>query len=149
MRSRIWSRILTVPRREPRRPRTQSLTTEHGVTVFISSHILAEVTHLADRIGIVDAGCLIEELDREELHARERGHVRVGASEPQRAAVFLAAAGFAHVEPADGHLRVFDAQDRVPEIARVLVGAGIALTELAPAREDLESYFLRLTGGVK
>ena len=127
----------------------QSLTTEHGVTVFMSSHILAEVTHLADRIGIVDAGRLIEELDREELHARERGHVRVRASEPQRAEVLLAAAGFAHVEPADGHLRVFDAQDRVAEIARVLVGAGIALTEPAPAREDLESYFLRLTGGLE
>ena len=36
-----------------------------------------------------------------------------------------------------------------PEIARILIGAGIALTELAPTREDLESYFLRLTGGVK
>ena len=81
--------------------------------------------------------------------ARERGHLRVGASEPQRAAELLAAAGFAHVEPADGHLRVFDAQERVPEIARVLVGGGIALTELAPAREDLESYFLRLTEGVE
>jgi hypothetical protein len=42
---------------------------------------------------------------------------------------------------------VFDAQDRVPQIAQTLVGAGIALTELTPEREDLESYFLRLTGG--
>ncbi|MHB1491761.1 MAG: ABC transporter ATP-binding protein [Cellulomonas sp.] len=127
----------------------QSLTTEHGVTVFMSSHILAEVAHLADRIGIVDRGHLIEELDREELHAQERGHVRVGTSEPQRAAGLLAAAGFAHVEEVDDHLRVFDAQERVPEIAQVLVDAGIALTELAPEREDLESYFLRLTGGVE
>ena len=102
----------------------QSLTTEHGVTVFMSSHILAEVAHLADRIGIVDAGHLIEELDREELHARERGHVRVGASEPQRVAALLAAAGFAHVEPADGHLRVFDAQDRVPEEGRAVQNFG-------------------------
>jgi ABC-2 type transport system ATP-binding protein len=127
----------------------QSLTSEYGVTVFMSSHILAEVAHLADRIGIVDEGHLLEELDREELHARERGHVRVGASEPQRAAALLTEAGFAHVELADGHLRVFDAAERVPEIARVLVGAGIALTELAPAHEDLESYFLRLTAGVQ
>jgi ABC-2 type transport system ATP-binding protein len=127
----------------------QSLTSEYGVTVFMSSHILAEVAHLADRIGIVDEGHLLEELDRVELHARERGHVRVGASEPQRAAALLTEAGFAHVELADGHLRVFDAAERVPEIARVLVGAGIALTELAPAHEDLESYFLRLTAGVQ
>jgi ABC-2 type transport system ATP-binding protein len=117
----------------------RSLTSERGVTVFMSSHILAEVAHLADRIGIVDKGRLLE----------ERGHVRVGVSEPERAAGFLAGAGFAHVEQADGYLRVFDAEERVPEIARVIVGAGIALTELAPAHEDLESYFLRVTGDVE
>jgi ABC-2 type transport system ATP-binding protein len=127
----------------------RSLTSERGVTVFMSSHILAEVAHLADRIGIVDKGRLLEEIDREELRARERGHVRVGVSEPERAAGFLAGAGFAHVEQADGYLRVFDAEERVPEIARVIVGAGIALTELAPAHEDLESYFLRVTGDVE
>ena len=127
----------------------QSLASERGVTVFMSSHILAEVAHLADRIGIVDHGRLLEELDREELRARERGHVRVGTSEPECATSALAAAGFAHIELADGHLRVLDAEDRVPEIARVLVGARIELTELAAAREDLESYFLRLTGGVE
>jgi ABC-2 type transport system ATP-binding protein len=125
----------------------QSLTGEQGVTVFLSSHILAEVAHLADRIGIVDNGNLLEELDREELRGKERGHLRVGVPEPERAAGLLAAAGFAHVERAAGHLRVFGAEERAPEIARVLVGAGIALSELTPAREDLESYFLRLTGG--
>ena len=127
----------------------RSLTSERGVTVFMSSHILAEVAHLADRIGIVDKGRLLEEIDRAELRARERGHVRVGVSDPERAAGILADAGFAHVELADGHLRVFDAEERVSEIARVIVGAGIALTELAPAHEDLESYFLRVTGGVE
>jgi ABC-2 type transport system ATP-binding protein len=125
----------------------QSLTIEHGVTVFMSSHILAEIAHLADRIGIVDDGHLVQELDREELSGRERGHLRVGVSEPGRAAGLLTEAGFGHVERGDGQLRVFGAGDRAAEIARVLVGAGIALTELTPAREDLESYFLRLTGG--
>jgi len=126
----------------------RSLTGEHGVTIFMSSHILAEVAHLADRIGIVDDGRLLEEVDREELRARERGHLRVGTPEPDRVAVLLAQAGFTHVEPVDGHLRVFDAEERVAEVARVVVSAGIALTELAPAHEDLESYFLRRTGGV-
>ena len=38
-------------------------------------------------------------------------------------------------------------QERVPEVARVLVGAGLDITELTQAREDLEAHFLRLTGG--
>jgi ABC-2 type transport system ATP-binding protein len=125
----------------------RSLTRQQGVTVFMSSHILAEVAQLADRIGIVDGGHLLEELDRQQLRARGRGHLRVGTPEPDRAAELLGDAGFSHVERGDGHLLVFGAQERVPEIARVLVGAGVALTELTPASEDLESYFLRMTGG--
>jgi ABC-type multidrug transport system ATPase subunit len=48
------------------------LATERGVTVFMSSHILAEVAHLADRIGIVHEGRLIEESSRGELAAKAR-----------------------------------------------------------------------------
>jgi len=127
----------------------RSLASEHGVTVFMSSHILAEVAHLADRIGIVHEGRLLEELDRDQLRAQERLYVEVGVSEPERAATLLTDAGFAHVERADGRLRVFDAEERVPEMARALVGAGLDITELASVREDLEAHFLRLTGGVE
>jgi hypothetical protein len=51
------------------------------------------------------------------------------------------------VERVDGTLRVRDAEGRVPEIARLLVGAGVDLTEMATVCEDLEQHFLRLTGG--
>jgi ABC-2 type transport system ATP-binding protein len=50
----------------------RSLADERGVTVFMSSHILAEIAHLADRIGIVHDGRLIEESSREELAAKAR-----------------------------------------------------------------------------
>jgi len=125
----------------------QTLVSEHGVTVFMSSHILTEIAHLVDRIGIMHEGRLIEELDREQLRARERAYVVVAVSEPARAAALLAAAGFAHVEHAGDRLRVYDAHERAAELARVLVGAGLDVTELAQAREDLEAHFLRLTGG--
>ena len=125
----------------------RSLANERGVTVFMSSHILGEVAHLADRIGIVHDGRLVEELDREELHARERLYVEVGASDVDRAATLLATAGFAHVEQVNGRIRVSDAEERVPEIARVLVSAGLDVSHLAQVHEDLEAHFLRLTGG--
>ncbi len=125
----------------------QALVREHGVTVFMSSHILTEIAHLVDRIGIMHEGRLIEELDRDQLRAKERLYVDVGVSEPARAAALLAAAGFAHVEHADGRLRVYDAPERVPEVARALVDAGLDITELTQAHEDLEAHFLRLTGG--
>jgi ABC-type multidrug transport system ATPase subunit len=127
----------------------QALAREDGVTVFMSSHILAEVAHLADRIGIVHEGRLLEELDRAQLREKERLYVAVRASQPDRAATLLGAAGFVHVERADGELRVFDAEERRAEIARALVGAGLDLTELSAVHEDLEAHFLRLTGGLQ
>ena len=129
----------------------QTLARERGVTVFMSSHILAEVAHLADRIGIVHDGRLLEELDRDELHARARAYVEVRTDEPDRAASLLRDCGFAHVERADdGGLRVLECtEERSPEIARLLVGAGIEVAALTPVREDLETYFLRLTGGAE
>jgi ABC-2 type transport system ATP-binding protein len=124
----------------------QSLARERGVTVFVSSHILGEVAHLADRVGIMHEGRLIEELDRERLRSQERLYVRVCASDLTRAARVLAAAHFAHVDRADGELRVHEVEGRVPEMARLLVDAGLDLTELTTVREDLEQHFLRLTG---
>ena len=131
----------------------QSLAEKRGVTVFMSSHILAEVAHLADRIGIVHEGRLLEELDRDELAAKARAYVEVHVSAPDRAATVLREVGFSRIERAEDDgvpvLRVLDAADRSAEIARQLVNAGLELYALTPMREDLESHFLRLTGDVR
>jgi ABC-2 type transport system ATP-binding protein len=63
----------------------RSLADERGVTVFMSSHILAEVAHLADRIGIVHEGRLIEECSREELAAKARSFTAEALTEQERA----------------------------------------------------------------
>ncbi len=131
----------------------RTLADDRGVTVFMSSHILAEVAHLADRIGIVHEGRLLEEHSRDELAARAQAYVDVRVSDPVRAEAILRDAGFARVERAGAGggpecaLRVFDAADRTAHIAWLLVGAGLELSALTPTTEDLESYFLRLTGG--
>lgn len=125
----------------------RSLSTEEGVTVFMSSHILAEVAQVADRIGIVHEGHLTEELDREELRARARPFLEVRAGNRTEARRTLIEAGFSAIEEAESGLRVFGDADRASDIARVLVRGGVELTALIPAQEDLESYFLRRTGG--
>jgi len=69
----------------------RSLADEHGVTVFMSSHILAEVAHLADRIGIIDQGRLIEESSREELAAKARAFVAGAYTAEEREQALLTA----------------------------------------------------------
>ena len=125
----------------------RELSSEQGVTVFLSSHILAEVAHLADRIGIVHEGSLLEEVNRAQLPARLSRFIEVAASDPARARSLLEQASVGRVEHRDGHLRVYDAPGCEAEIARILVGAGLDLTSLTSGGEDLESFFLRRTGG--
>jgi ABC-type multidrug transport system ATPase subunit len=122
---------------------------KNDVTVFMSSHILAEVAHLADRIGIIHEGRLLQELDYDELRARSRRYLDIGVSDPDRAARLLSERlGIGSIERTDeGALRLFDGLERGAEISRVLVQGGLELTRLAEAQEDLESYFMRLTGG--
>ena len=120
---------------------------DDGVTVFMSSHILTEVGHLADRVGLIHDGRLLEELDRKALRARARPYVEVRADDLERARSLLAGNGFTELHGIDDGIRVFTARDRSTEIARLLVEAGVGLTALVPGREDLEGYFLRRTGG--
>jgi ABC-2 type transport system ATP-binding protein len=67
----------------------RSLAEERGVTVFMSSHILAEVSHLADRIGIIHDGHLIEESPREEFAAKARAFSATAFTEAERAEALL------------------------------------------------------------
>ena len=67
----------------------RSLADERGVTVFMSSHILAEVAHLADRIGIVHHGRLVEESSRDELAARARAFAADAYTQEEREQALL------------------------------------------------------------
>ncbi len=125
------------------------LADENGVTVFVSSHILAEVAQMADRIGIVHEGHLLQELDYDELRARSRQYLEVGVNDPDRAAALLSERlGIVSIERTDdGALHLFDGLDRAADVSRALVAGGFDLLRLVEAQEDLESYFLRVTGG--
>lgn len=69
----------------------RSAARDHGVTVFMSSHILAEVAHLADRIGIVHGGRLVEEAPRDVLAQRAREYLAGAFTEQQRQDALLTA----------------------------------------------------------
>ncbi len=124
-----------------------SLAREKGVTVFMSSHILTEVDRLATRIGIIHKGRLIEELDAEKLEALRSHRLEIRARDLDAAQRALAKAGFA--AKANGSMIVLNdtrAVDAPEEVATLLVNAGTPPSRLAVEQEDLEGYFLRLTG---
>jgi len=128
-----------------------------GKTVFISSHLLGEVSQLADVIGIIALGKLVREGPIETLLSGEgQVRVRVAANEIERAVAALAPLGVAaRVDGSDdgrpagpanevGWLVVPIEPGRAGEVNRVLATAGIYASGLESG-SDLESLFLELT----
>ncbi|MFI9591285.1 ABC transporter ATP-binding protein [Nonomuraea sp. NPDC052265] len=121
------------------------LAQQHGTTVLLSSHLLAEVDHLATRIGILHHGRLLDEHDTGQLDHHRRRHLRLATRDDQAARALLRAHGY-RPEPATptGLLLADPRALAEPEqVATVLVHGGVPPTELHPEEEDLEAFFLR------
>jgi ABC-2 type transport system ATP-binding protein len=125
-----------------------TLAREQGVTIFMSSHILGEVSRLAHRIGIIHEGRLIQELDMADLERNRRQQLLVRTRDCQAACAALRHAGFSAEMIANGAIAMREpaAIERPDEVATHLVNAGHAPTMLVVEQEELEHYFLRLVG---
>jgi len=124
------------------------LTREQGMTVFMSSHILAEVARLARRIGIIHKGRMIQELSIDELERNRGRRLLIRVRDMERAREVLVAAGQPAEILEDGTLglRTPSLIEHSDDINRLLVNAGTPPTELTVEEEELEQYFLRLVG---
>jgi ABC-2 type transport system ATP-binding protein len=126
----------------------EHLTRERGTTVFMSSHILTEVDRLATRIGIIHQGRLLEELEHDKLQELRARRLEVQTRDLQSAEETLTRAGYA-VKTEEGTLYLSEerALEEPDTVATILVEAGLPPTRLVVTQENLEEYFLRLTGG--
>ncbi len=124
-----------------------SLAREHGITVFVSSHILDEVERLATKVGIIHEGRLLHEVSAKELRSLLDKRLIVGTGNNTKAREILSGNGFADIRPSGQHLEIRDgdALEHPERVAELLVRNGIALTALWTAQESLEDFFLRTT----
>jgi ABC-type multidrug transport system ATPase subunit len=117
----------------------------HGTrTVLLSSHLMAEVEQICDRVGVISRGRLVGEGTVDDLRGRASLWVR---AEPLDRAERLIRTlrGIDDVARIDGGLRIATDPAAAPSINRALVEAGIAVGELRPERASLEKVFLELT----
>ncbi|MGH3372058.1 MAG: ABC transporter ATP-binding protein, partial [Nocardioidaceae bacterium] len=117
---------------------------ESGVTVLLSSHILAEVQQVCHSVSIIGNGRLLASGPVDTLIGdRAPATTRVGVADPAAAAACLTGAGYQVTRR--GELLEVDRVDDAADVTRLLAEHGIYLRELTRVRPDLESVFLQLT----
>ena len=114
-------------------------------TVLLSSHLLGEVEHVCQRVGVIQHGRLVAEGTLEELRG-DAGLV-IRAEPADRAGELLVSVlGDAAVVQRDGAFRVRTDPTRAGELNTRLVQAGVVVSELRASERSLEEVFLQLTG---
>jgi ABC-2 type transport system ATP-binding protein len=115
-------------------------------TVLLSSHMMTEVEQVCDRVGVVRNGHLVAEGAVDELRGHSHETLRVRAHPLDAARNLLSTtAGVRGIEQDNDLLRVTTTQERIPELNRLLVEAGIAVFELHWQQASLEEVFFDLT----
>jgi len=106
------------------------------------------IQKLATDYGIIHNGCLVQELTREELMKKCSERIELTLDNPKQAIAVLDDMGFSSYQVIDKeHIHIFE---RLGESARLnmeLAKAGIPVKGISITSEELENYFLRLTGG--
>lgn len=127
----------------------RKLCTEKGKTILISSHILSEIELIADDIGIIDNGVLLEEESLEELKNMNKKYIKLVAHNDSKAVKVLEESFNIknYSVEKNGTIKIYDLELVIPELVRELVKEGIAVEEIRMKEDTLEDYFKRITGG--
>lgn len=128
----------------------QKLHDERNMTILISSHVLEELSKLATHYGIIHNGSLLQELSQEELIKRCSERMELELDYPEQALPILDKMGFTNYQVMDKHrIYIFERLEESALLNMELAKAGIFVRGIAITSEDLESYFLNLTGGAQ
>lgn len=123
---------------------------EQGKTIVISSHILSEMELLADDIGIIHKGVLLEECTLEELQQRSMQYILIQSSDVHKAVHHVEnVLGIENYSIEDNNfIRIYDLNHHVSAVGQSLFTSGIEITHLELCTDSLEDYFRKITGGV-
>jgi ABC-2 type transport system ATP-binding protein len=119
-----------------------------GITILLSSHLLAEVEELCNRVAIIRTGAVVYQGELRDLLATATPGYRLRAVDPDGARVaLLAQPGVSNVERDGAELRFTADETAVAALTVALGRANAGFTSLVPETPGLEELFLRMTGG--
>ena len=127
----------------------KDLSIKKGKTILISSHILSEITLLADTVGIIDKGVLLEESSMEELNKKNRKYIMLEVSDVSKTTIVLEKEfGITNYSVEDNnHVKIYSHGLDMAKINKSLVMNGISVASSQTCNDSLEDYFKKITGG--
>ena len=125
------------------------LCTEYDITIIVSSHILSEIESIANTIGVINRGVLVQEIAMQEITERSLAYIELNVVDTRKASYVLSDKigidNFKIVE--DRIIRIYDGNISVQELSKALALHDVEMTAIGTKSESLEEYFLKLTGG--
>lgn len=125
----------------------QMLCREYGITLMISTHILSEIESIADRVGVISHGKLIEEISMDEIKERNMAYIELSVEDVKKTAYILTEQlGLNNFRIMDEHnIRIYDGKAAAGEITKALALSGVEVNGIGKKTETLENYFLKKT----
>jgi ABC-2 type transport system ATP-binding protein len=128
-----------------------SLSKEYGMTLLISSHILGEIEQIADTIGVLDKGRLVQEVSMNVVRLMNANYTELITPDVKKAAFVLenelAISNFK--VSGERELRIYDAGMSSSELSKKLILHDVPLESITVKANSLEDYFLELLEGGK
>lgn len=122
---------------------------QYQMTILVSSHIISEIESIADTIGVIDGGKLLEEIPMSSLRQRHQPTIHMVVSNAVEAKRVLEGFPGTHVTIMnDTTLHVSKTNEKTAVLTKRLVFQGVDVEEVVMYHETLEEYFVnRITGG--
>lgn len=126
----------------------RKLSQEEGLSVIVSSHLLSEMELMCDRVAIIQGGKLIDFRSLQEAKNSVQTKIVIESSDIESAHRLLSGA-FNHqgVELIGDRIEITADRSLIPDVARLLVKAGLDVYGIHAAQRSLEDQFLEITGG--
>jgi len=125
------------------------LSKEYGITILLSSHILGEIEQMADTIGVINNGRLIEEVSMESIRESNTEYIEIATNDCKKAAYILSnTLNISNFKVIDNSLiRIYAAIVPQSIISKTLIMNDVIIEGMTKKNSSLEDYFLNLLNG--
>lgn len=127
------------------------LNKEYGVTILISSHLLSEIESVADTVGILHYGKLLNEISMSDIRDMTLAYIELSVNDVQKASVILSdTLDISNFKIFDNKIiRIYDDSVTPADISHAMGKNNIVLDAIGKKSETLEDYFLKITSEVR